>query len=318
MLKVKLHDREDIEVFIKGEGPAIMLSVNPFPIEGAKAEELKAWGVDPALGYHLIEQLSQSYRVIAFDYEGHLFHKPKPQTLTAVNIVQDFLAIADAAEAAQFAYYGYSWLALVGLQLAIRSERLTSLIMGGYPPIHGPYEQMLAVTNATHLASVQNASFDYSSYGAASLADDASQTVQLNDAANSASSDNSEPTNYDDYDWSQVEVSMNEGQTKQFVTLYEHLQSFNDREAQALIQCPKLCFAGSKDTIHYGEQWGNVVVDIVGPLQEHRTELARLGWEVHIFDGLDHTGAMQPNHVLPLIKPWLDAQLLQQHAASDS
>lgn len=32
----------------------------------------------------------------------------------------------------KFSYYGYSWLALVGLQLAIRTNRLESLIMGGF------------------------------------------------------------------------------------------------------------------------------------------------------------------------------------------
>jgi hypothetical protein len=45
---------------------------------------------------------------------------------------------------------GYSWLALAGLQLAIRTDRLAALVMGGLPPIDGPYAQMLRVTTATH------------------------------------------------------------------------------------------------------------------------------------------------------------------------
>jgi hypothetical protein len=57
--------------------------------------------------------------------------------------------VADAAGAARFAWYGYSWLALAGLQLAIRTDRLTALAMG-WPPLGGPYAEMLRVTIATH------------------------------------------------------------------------------------------------------------------------------------------------------------------------
>ena len=53
--------------------------------------------------------------MVAFDYEGHVLQVPKPDTLTPANLAADLLAVADAAGADRFAYYGYSWLALAGL-----------------------------------------------------------------------------------------------------------------------------------------------------------------------------------------------------------
>ena len=66
----------------------------------------------------------------------------------------DLLAIADAVGAERFAYYGYSWLALSGLQLAVRTDRLAALAMDRYPPYAGPYAEMLRVTRAAHQQAV--------------------------------------------------------------------------------------------------------------------------------------------------------------------
>jgi pimeloyl-ACP methyl ester carboxylesterase len=274
-----MHDGSLIPVEIEGNGPAILLAVNPYPVMGEKAEEMIKWGVDPALGQTLIQGLSDKYRVVAFDYEGHVLKFPKADTLTPDNVVQDFLAIADAAGVDNFAYYGYSWLALSGLQLAIRTNRLLALIMGGFPPINGPYKEMLEVTKATYGLS------------------------NTNDISTNTSIETEE------FDWSSVEVQLTTDQTKQFLTLYEQLQTFHDKEIQSEITCPHLCFAGTADKITYEERWGGVVVDIVGPLVKNRKELESHGWDVKVLEGLDHTQAMQAEHVLPIIKPWLDAHI---------
>ncbi|KWX69414.1 hypothetical protein AMQ84_30955 [Paenibacillus riograndensis] len=284
MLRVQMHDASWIEVEIQGEGPCLLLPVNPRPIDGPQADELLKWGVDPALGRSLIDQLSGSCRVIAFDYEGHVQSWAKPDTLTPDNLSSDFLAIADAASAQRFAYYGYSWLALSGMQLALRTDRLSALVMGGFPPVGGPYKEMLQVTMAAYHLSV---------------------SAQKNPAPSPAAWDG----NADEFDWSQAEVTMSEAQTRQFVTLYQALQAFDDRTAEERITCPRLCFAGSADLIEYGERWGAVRVDIAGPLIRERSALEALGWDVAVLEGLDHTQAMQPAHVLPLLKPWLDANL---------
>lgn len=278
MTKAKLHDGSTVDMEVHGAGPTVLLPVNPRPAEGAQAEAMRKWGADPALGRSLIEGLSDAFRVVAFDYEGHVLGTPKPDTLTPANVAGDLLAVADAVGADRFAYYGYSWLALSGLQLAIRTDRLSALVMGGFPPVGGPYAEMLRVTMATHEMSVSPQS--------------PPQTSQ-------PSQSSEEP------DWSSVEVSMTEAQTRQFVTLYQALQGFDDRAAQARISCPRLCFVGSADEIEYGERWGGVHVSMAGPIVNRRAELDALGWEVSVLEGLDHTQAMQAAHVLPVMRPWL-------------
>jgi pimeloyl-ACP methyl ester carboxylesterase len=287
MPEARLHDASTIEVEVHGRGPTVLLAVNPRPGEGPQAEELRRWGADPALGRALVDGLSDAFRVVAFDYEGHLLQVPKPDTLTPANVTGDLLAVADAAGADRFAYYGYSWLALAGLQLAIRTDRLAALAMGGFPPLDGPYTQMLQVTTATHEMAVANAASPPS-------------TATTSQPSNESS---------DAPDWSQVQVSLTETQTRQLVTLYQALQDFDDRAAQAQLSCPRLCFVGSADEIAYDERWGGVQVSLAGPVISRRAELEALGWQVRVLEGLDHTQAMQAVHVLPILRPWLISRL---------
>lgn len=277
MPTAELHDGSVIAIEVEGDGPVVLLPVNPTPVEGAQADAMRAWGADPALGRSLVDGLRDAFRVVAFDYEGHLLANPKPDTLTPDNITRDLLAVADAAGAERFAYYGYSLHAVTGLQLAIRTDRLSALVMGGYPPIDGPNAEMLRHTTAAH---------------------------EL--AKTPPSSPETDPV---PGDWSTVEMTLSAPQTRQFVTLYQALQHFDDRAAQAQIACPRMCFAGSNDEIAYDERWGDVVVRIAAPLIQHRAELERYGWQVHVLDGLDHMQAMQAANVLPILRPWLTSVL---------
>jgi pimeloyl-ACP methyl ester carboxylesterase len=267
MRVAQLHDGSTLEIEIHGKGPALLLPVNPTPIEGPQADELRKYGADPVLGRSLIGGVSDVFRVVAFDYEGHVLRTPKPTTLTPDNVVADLLAIADAAQADRFAYYGYSWLGMIGLQLAIRTPRLEALTMGGFPPIDGPYAEMLRVTTAAY---------------------------QMAGGAQPAEAD----------EWSTA--GMSKGQTQQFVTLYQALQGFDDHTAQAQITCPRLCFVGSADEIQYGENWGNVFVSLAGPIVRERAQLEALGWEVRVLSGLDHMQAMQAAQVVPLLRSMAD------------
>jgi pimeloyl-ACP methyl ester carboxylesterase len=282
MPEARLHDGSAIEVQVHGEGPALLLPVNPRPVEGPQAEELRRWGNDPALGRSLVDGLEDAFRVVAFDYEGQVLAIPKPDTLVPENLARDFLAVADAAGADRFAFYGYSWLAVAGLQLAIRTDRVSALAMGGFPPLDGPYAEMLRITSATHRLA-----------------------TEPRDPAAPAGA----PADPDELDWSSVEVTLSEAQTRQFVTLYQALRGFDDRAAQARLACPRLCFAGSADEIAYGERWGGVRVHLARPLLERRAELETYGWEVRVLDGLDHTQAMQAAAVLPVVRPWLTSAL---------
>ena len=286
MPQARLHDGSSIEVQVHGEGPVLLVPVNPRPVQGPRAEELRRWGNDPALGRSLIDGLKDTFRVVAFDYEGHVLQVPKAATLTPDNLARDFLAVADATGAERFAWYGYSWLAVGGLQLALRSDRVAALVMGGWPPIDGPYTELLRVTIAAHRMATEPR-------------DPAAPA-----SAPAASEEPEEP------DWSQVEITLSEAQTRQFATLYQALQGFDDRAAQARLSCPRLCFAGSADDIDYPERWGGVRVHTAAPLLERRAELEAYGWEVRVLDGLDHTQAMQAAAVLPILRPFLTAALV--------
>jgi pimeloyl-ACP methyl ester carboxylesterase len=270
--KATVHDGSSIEIEVHGRGPSFLLPVNLRPVEGERADELRQWGADPELGPSLITGLSDICRVVAFDYEGHVFAKPNPKTLTPENVAADLLAVADAAGADRFGYYGYSWLAMVGLLLAIRTDRLTALAMGGYPPLAGPYEPMRRVTAASVAMSEAQES--------GAVSDDGSE-------------------------WSSTALSSD--QSRQFAALYQALEGFDDREAQSRIICRRLCFVGSEDHIDYPAEWGGVRVSMADPVVSHRAELERLGWEVRVLDGLDHMRAMQAATVLPILRPWLAA-----------
>ena len=90
-----------------------------------------------------IDTLSSKFRLIFIEYPGN---EPKLYTLTPGAVARDYLAIADAAGAGKFAYAGFSWGCVTGLQLALRTDRMTALICGGFPVMDGIYEDMLATT----------------------------------------------------------------------------------------------------------------------------------------------------------------------------
>jgi pimeloyl-ACP methyl ester carboxylesterase len=274
-----LHDGTTVELEVHGDGPALLLPVDPRPVEGQQAEELRRYGADPALGQSLIGGLRDRFRVVAFGYQEALFANPKPDTLTCGNAVDDLLAVADAAGAARFAYYGYSWTAMVGLQLALRTDRLSALVMGGFPPLDGPYAEMLRVTEAG------------------------------NQLSRSESADDAEG------EWTSTALS--DAQSRQFVTLYRSLEGFDDRAAQARITCPRLCFVGSADEVDYPPQFGGVRVSFAGPVIAREPDLRALGWEVRVLDGLDHMQAMQASQVVPILRRFLSANLDAGGAAAE-
>lgn len=285
---IKLMDGTEIKVGLVGnpDFKTIMLPVAKESVYGQEAENLKLWGVDPELGKHFIDGLLDEFQVLYFDFEGHRFQNPNPENLTPDNIVNDLILIADEMNVNKFSYYGYSWLALVGLQLAIRTNRLESLIMGGFPPLDGPYKEMMVVTNKTYQQALDN-----------------QNSLVFDEQVNLESPE--------EIDWDNIQVKIDTNQTKQFVTMYKNLTDFDERKIQHQLSIPKLTFAGEKDTIVYGENFGSVTVDIVGILQKNKEELEHSGWDVEIIKGneMDHTKAMQPITVLPLIKAWLIEKL---------
>ncbi|WP_433616325.1 alpha/beta fold hydrolase [Dactylosporangium sp. CA-139114] len=277
---VRLHDGSAVDAEVHGTGPTVLLPAAPEPVEGPKADELRRWGADPALGRRLIDGLTErGLRVVAFDYEGHVLAEPKPDTLTPDNVCADILAVADATGSQRFAWYGYSWTAVSGLQLAARTDRLTALVMGGWPPLGAPYAAMLRVTTATHAMAVSPPAVPEQTGNA----------------------------------WADAEFTMPEPAARQFMTLYRGLRDFDERAALAKVTCPRLCVVGGADRITYDERWGGVTVDLAAPVAAHRAELESMGWEVHVLDGLDHMGAMQAGTVLPILAPFFGRALSEEN-----
>ncbi|MFB8375059.1 alpha/beta fold hydrolase [Paenibacillus taichungensis] len=291
---IKMKNGSELEVGLTGnpDRKVIMLPIAKKSVTGQEAETLKLWGVDPELGAKFIAGLSDEFQILHFDYEGHYMAHPYPEHFTSEYITQDLLRIADQMNVKRFSYYGYSWLGLVGLQVAIRTNRLESLIMGGFPPYKGPYEEMRVVTARTYEAALkQHEKLEHEPEGQASM--------------------NSERMCPEEVDWDNIQIQIDPAQTKQFVTMYQSLLDFDDQLIQDQLSIPRLTFAGEKDTIVYGEKFGNVTVDIAGRLQKNKKILENFGWTVEIIKGadMDHTKAMQPSTVLPIILPWLKAHL---------
>lgn len=274
-LAASLHDGSVIDVIVTGDGPTVLLPIRTSSYDEATAETMRAWGADPDAGPTIVAGVRDAgFRVVAADIEGHRMAHPAAETLTPEAMSHDLLAIADAASADRFAYCGYSWLALCGLQLAIRTDRLWALAMGGFPPVDGPYREMLAVTRAAH---------------AASLAPRPATPV----------------AEVEPGDWDSAQIQTDPAQTGQFVTLYEALQDFDDTQAVQRLTIPRLAYAGAHDEITYGPDWGDVTVRLAPPLREHRTALEADGWTVRLLEGRDHISAMHSDAVLPLLAPWL-------------
>jgi pimeloyl-ACP methyl ester carboxylesterase len=91
-----------------------------------------------------LERLTDDYRVLTMDYPNVGQSKRFPQDqFTAQRLYDDLLDVADAAGFDRFIWWGFSWGGLIGLQLASRSDRVAALICGGWPPLDGPYADML-------------------------------------------------------------------------------------------------------------------------------------------------------------------------------
>ena len=112
------------------------------------ASHLELFGPDSAVvlnGY--LSRLTDRYRVLRVDHPSIGASRDiAPPELTADRVCADLLGVASAAGFDRFAYWGYSWSGAVGLQLAARTDRLSALVIGGWPPLGAPYAGILQAT----------------------------------------------------------------------------------------------------------------------------------------------------------------------------
>ena len=113
-----------------------------FPLMASHADIFGADGAAVLRGY--LDRLTDRYRVLLVDYPSIGKSGSIPEAdLTADRVCADLLAVADAAGFDRFAWWGFSWGGAVGLQLASRTDRLSALVCGGWPPLGGQYAALL-------------------------------------------------------------------------------------------------------------------------------------------------------------------------------
>jgi len=128
-----------IHFAVHGTGVPLLLG---FPIMASHAEIFGESGAAVLRGY--LDRLTDRYEVLLVDYPsvGKSGTIP-PEEFTADRVCADLLRTADAAGFDRFAYWAHSWGGAVGLQLAARTDRLSALVCGGWPPLGGPYAEVL-------------------------------------------------------------------------------------------------------------------------------------------------------------------------------
>ena len=121
------------------------------PVRGQDLPPYTVGGAGPVViafdrGQGHYDQLMTRYRVVVMDYPPAVIRdstSPKViESFTPDRVCADVLAVADRVGADRFAYYGFSWGGVVGLQLATRTDRLSALVCAGWPPLGAPYKDM--------------------------------------------------------------------------------------------------------------------------------------------------------------------------------
>jgi pimeloyl-ACP methyl ester carboxylesterase len=127
---------------VQGQGQPLMIGL---PLMASFTQLFGAEMQGVLDGY--LNRLTDHYRVLRVDYPSIGGSRDiAPEALTADRVCADLLAVASAAGFDQFVYWGYSWGAAVGLQLAARTDRLSALVLGGWPPLQAPYADILRAT----------------------------------------------------------------------------------------------------------------------------------------------------------------------------
>jgi pimeloyl-ACP methyl ester carboxylesterase len=117
--------------------------VRPFTVRGS-GPALIVFDREPR-GFY--DQLTDRYRVVVIA-DAASDNSTAIASLTADRACAEILAVADAAGVDRFAWFGFSFGSVAGLQLASRTSRLSALVCGGWPPLGGQYAETLAYLEA--------------------------------------------------------------------------------------------------------------------------------------------------------------------------
>ena len=122
-----------------GDGAPVLITL---PLMASHTEIFGGESAVVVDGY--LDRLTDAYRVLLVDYPNiGRSTSPPAHEMTADRVCSDLLAVVDAAGFDRFVYWGYSWGAAAGLQLATRTDRLLAFVIGGWPPLGAQYRDIL-------------------------------------------------------------------------------------------------------------------------------------------------------------------------------
>ncbi|MDE2981389.1 MAG: alpha/beta hydrolase [Gemmatimonadota bacterium] len=141
LVNCRTADKHLIHFEVHGQEDGVPLFLG-FPLMASYAE---IFGPEQAaVKDGFLSRLTDRYRVLLVDYPnvGRTM-VPAPAEMTPDRVYADLLSVADAAGFDRFACCGHLWGAINGLILASRSDRVSALICGTWPPLGAPYADML-------------------------------------------------------------------------------------------------------------------------------------------------------------------------------
>lgn len=152
-------DGSDIYYEVLGEGPCLLLGY-PFTASAGNAAFAPS-----DLRETFVKPLAEQFRVIVSDYPRGVGRSTnaRPELMTRETVATEMLAVADAAGADTFTWWGYSWGAINGLHLATRSSRVQALVAGGWPPLSTSFDVLLEMSAGLEeqFAGVEGLSSDH-------------------------------------------------------------------------------------------------------------------------------------------------------------
>lgn len=119
--------------------PAIMMGPHFFASFGrTDGDDVQAW----------IDGLAQDFFVIVADYPRGFGRTGSPlgMRFTPDLAADEYARIADAAGVGSFGWVGYSYGGAIGIQVACRTDRVSALVVGGFPPLNAPFRELVEVT----------------------------------------------------------------------------------------------------------------------------------------------------------------------------
>lgn len=112
---------------------------------------------DPSFVDEWVRGLRDDFFLITADYPRGIGRTPGSlgRNYSPDIAAEECARIGDAAGVERFGWLGYSFGGAMGVQIACRTDRVTALAVGGFPPLNAPFKELVAILErATSVAQV--------------------------------------------------------------------------------------------------------------------------------------------------------------------